>query len=42
MHAREGGAGAQALKVLELGERGGERQEERDSVPILARFTGFS
>lgn len=31
-----------SLKVLELGERGGERQEERDSVPILARFTGFS
>lgn len=31
-----------SLKVLELGERGGERQEERDFVPILARFTGFS
>lgn len=31
-----------SLKVLELGEWGGERQEERDSVPILAHFSGFS
>lgn len=29
-----------SLKVLELGERGGERWEERDFVAILAGFTG--
>lgn len=31
-----------SLEFLELGERGGEREEDRDSVPILARFAGFS
>lgn len=31
-----------SLELLELGERGGEREEDRDSVSILARFAGFS
>lgn len=30
-----------SLKVLELGERGGEQNEDKDSVCILARFAGF-
>lgn len=30
-----------SLELLELGERGGEREEDRDSAPILVRFAGY-